>query len=536
MSFDQLSYFAFLPLVYVLYRLMRHQAQNRMLILAGYVFYGCWDPRFLLLIIATTAMDFCAGLIIERGTVERKELRAVGRFTVIAALLSVAIDWRALLTKGMAAGVLTAENFYLLAGMALAAIGGGLAYLVLLRMPHPLRRKLAIIISLTGNLGLLGFFKYFNFFIESAEGLLLGLGFDPESWRLQIVLPVGISFYTFQTMSYTIDIYRGKLKATDKLLDFALFVSYFPPLVAGPIERAAHLLPQLALPRVLRWQQSVEGIWLILFGLFKKLAVANGVAGSVNAVYGSTGTVTWLDVVAATVLFAVQIYCDFSGYSDIARGTSKLFGIELIHNFRTPYFSGSPSEFWTRWHISLSTWLRDYLYVPLGGNRGGTAKTYRNLILTMLLGGLWHGAAWNFVIWGLFHGLILCIYRAAGDRKVGILPASWARPVGIAFFFMITCYGWLLFRATSIDQVAEFTRILVSDFGNLTLTMQPPTFAALAGLLIVVVLEAVEYRVGLKEVHARANSLFKGAVCAALVFVLLMGSSNAPQQFIYFQF
>lgn len=536
MSFDELRYFVFLPLVYLLYRTLPHTGQNRMLLVAGYIFYGCWDPRFLLLIIATTAMDFCAALVIDRGFVERKQAVRILGLSVASALLSVAIDWNRLTAGNGGPSILTGDNFYLLALLALAAGIGYLVYLGLMRMPLPARRRIAITISLAGNLALLGFFKYFNFFIDSAESLLLALGTNPENWRLHILLPVGISFYTFQTMSYTIDVYRRKLKATESVLDFALFVAYFPPLVAGPIERAAHLLPQLSNPRQFRWEQTVAGLWLILFGLFKKIAIANGVAGSVNAIYGSSGSVSWIDIVGATVLFAIQIYCDFSGYSDIARGTSKLFGVELTHNFRSPYFSTNPSEFWQRWHISLSTWLRDYLYIPLGGSRGTVAKTYRNLMLTMLLGGLWHGAAWNFVLWGLFHGAILCIHRAVfgeGDRRARSLLAHFTAMAG---FFAVTCYGWLLFRATSLQQVVHFTQLLISDFGNLALTMPMPTFAAVAGLPILVLFEIANYREGVGRAYLRCSPILKGAVSSALLFVLLMGTSNAPQQFIYFQF
>lgn len=536
MSFDELRYFVFLPVVYLLYRMLPLAGQNRMLLAAGYVFYGCWDPRFLLLIIATTAMDFCSALVIDRGHVERKQAVRMMGFSIIAAFLSVVVDWKHLTAGAGAAQLLTGENLHLLAGLALAGGAGFIVYVALMRMEVPARRKVAITISMTGNLALLGFFKYFNFFIDSAENLLLALGTNPENWRLHIVLPVGISFYTFQTMSYTIDVYRGKMKATQSVLDFALFVAYFPPLVAGPIERAAHLLPQLSGARRVSWEQTIQGLWLILFGLFKKIAIANGVAGSVNAVYGSGGTATWVDVAVATVLFAVQIYCDFSGYSDIARGTSKLFGVELVHNFRTPYFSTNPSEFWQRWHISLSSWLRDYLYVPLGGNRGTVARTYRNLMLTMLLGGLWHGAAWNFVLWGLFHGLILCIHRAIAGPAGRGERSGIGKVTAMAGFFVVTCYGWLLFRATSFQQVVHFSQILLTDFGNLSLTMPMPTFAAVAGIPMLMLIEFASYGGGLGRAYARSSSMVRGAVSAALLFILLMGTSNVPQQFIYFQF
>ncbi len=389
---------------------------------------------------------------------------------------------------------------------------------------------------MTGNLCLLAFFKYANFLIDSAGELITVLGGDPAGWHLDIVLPVGISFYTFQTMSYTIDVYRGKLAACDRIVPFALFVTYFPQLVAGPIERATHLLPLLSNTRQLCWRQSVEGLYLIVFGLFKKVAIANGVAPAVNSVYSGTGTASAVDVVAATVLFAVQIFCDFSGYSDIARGTSKLFGVELMRNFRVPYMAKSPSEFWQRWHISLSSWLRDYLYIPLGGNRGSTAATYRNLTLTMLLGGLWHGAAWNFVLWGAFHGAILCLHRMLAGPQARPVVGLLRRTVTTVAFFGVTCYGWLLFRAESFTQIVEFTTAVFTGAGGLSHQIARPTLAAMLGLPLLVAVEAMDYRVGTSAAYHRSTPMQRGLFLAATVFILLMGTSNAPQQFIYFQF
>src|SRR5205814_3146983 len=239
-------------------------------------------------------------------------------------------------------------------------------------LPTESRARALILISVLVNLTFLGIFKYFNFFVDSAAFALSGLGMDPTRLQLHIVLPVGISFYTFQSLSYTIDIYRHKIRPTTSFWDFALFVAYFPPLVAGPIERARHLLPQLLRPRRMRLQQMCHGLALILLGLFKKVAIADGIAPIVDAIYASSGEVSQFDIAGATVLFAFQILCDFSGYSDIARGVSKLLGIDLIVNFNLPYFSQNLSEFWRRWHISLSSWLRDYLYISLGGNRRGS--------------------------------------------------------------------------------------------------------------------------------------------------------------------
>ena len=266
-------------------------------------------------------------------------------------------------------------------GMSLAATG------------DPRRRQFLVTASIVANLGILGLFKYAGFFAKSLVGLGASLGVEIPAFALDVVLPVGISFYTFQTLSYTIDIYRGTLKPTRRFLDFALFVAFFPQLVAGPIERASRLLPQVLQPRHVTWEKFGSGSWLILWGLFKKVVIADNLAFLVNAVYATDASPTGWQVVAGTVAFAWQIYCDFSGYSDIARGLARLMGFELMVNFNLPYAARSPADFWRRWHISLSTWLRDYLYIPLGGNQGGALRTYRNLGLTMLLGGLWHGAA-----------------------------------------------------------------------------------------------------------------------------------------------
>jgi D-alanyl-lipoteichoic acid acyltransferase DltB (MBOAT superfamily) len=284
-------------------------------------------------------------------------------------------------------------------------------------------RKRYLLASLISNLGILGFFKYFDFFVTSAHDTLQAIGWNASLPLLHVVLPLGISFYTFQAISYTIDVYRRTIPPSKDPVAFALSVCYFPHLVAGPIQRASFLLPQLEADRRVRWVQIREGIGLILFGLFKKVGVADAIAPLVDLRFTNPALYGAGDLLFALYLFAVQIYCDFSGYSDIARGTSKLFGIELMLNFDHPYFSRSITDFWRRWHISLSTWLREYLYVPLGGNRHGVRKTYRNLMLTMLLGGLWHGASWTFVVWGGLHGLYLAIHKLLLERSRRRVPA-----------------------------------------------------------------------------------------------------------------
>jgi D-alanyl-lipoteichoic acid acyltransferase DltB (MBOAT superfamily) len=402
-------------------------------------------------------------------------------------------------------------------------------------------------ISLVTQLGLLGVFKYFNFFADSLSDALNAVGVQTSSLHLDIVLPVGVSFYTFQSLSYTIDIYRREFKPTDRFVDFALFVAYFPQLQAGPIERARHLIPQLAKPRQVNLDQSSLGLYLIIVGFFKKVAIADGVSPVVDQIFASGGRITWVDVVLGTVLFAVQIYCDFSGYTDIARGISKLFGIDLIVNFNLPYFATNPQDFWRRWHISLSGWLRDYLYVPLGGNRGSNSFVCRNLMITMLLGGLWHGAAWNFVLWGFYQGCALCIYRIWHQFGTGRLPerrveapqSTWhviRHLISGVAFFVVTCYGWLLFRAHSLTQIEDFTRILVLDFGNFDYGFGAPRLSALLGMILILLMEIAQYWTADAHYYRRLRVPLRGFLIASMMAITMMGMSNEPAQFIYFQF
>ena len=314
--------------------------------------------------------------------------------------------------------------------------------------PKGKRRLLGV--SLAVNLGALGCFKYYNFFIENVHQGLRILEFEPNLPVLQVILPVGISFYTFQSLSYTIDVYRDRLRPQRDLTAFLAYVSFFPQLVAGPIERAPHLLPQFLSLRRITSRALQQGTWLILWGLFKKVVVADNLAPLVDMVYADP-RIEGPIIVAATIAFGFQIYCDFSGYSDIARGIAFLLGFELMLNFNLPYFARTPSEFWRRWHISLSTWFRDYLYIPLGGNRGPTWVTKRNLLITMLVAGLWHGAGWNFILWGAWHGIILIGFARYTPQTRATSIVSWGMTMSFVFF------GWLLFRAQSLDQIQNYT-------------------------------------------------------------------------------
>ncbi len=321
---------------------------------------------------------------------------------------------------------------------------------------YPLRKRWFLMLSMCGNLGLLGYFKYFDFFVENIVAAMSSLGVTTNLHTLGIFLPVGISFYTFQTMSYTIDVYRGDCKPRKNFLDYVVFVSFFPQLVAGPVERAKNLLAQVETPRVLRWSAVQSGFALAMWGGFKKMVVADTVASYVDKAFllnEPSAPLIW----AATLGFTVQILADFSGYTDIARGVSRMLGFELVENFKNPYMATSPSQFWRRWHVSFSTWIRDYLYFTFGGSRGTFVKTTRATFIAMVLSGLWHGAAWTFVIWGAYHAALLTGYRLVVPRipqRVRTMPGAPALAVGIMFFF--TVFGWLIFRETRIERLVYY--------------------------------------------------------------------------------
>jgi len=516
-----------------------------MLLGASYIFYGWWDVRFLFLVAISTTVDFWVGLLIENGRLHRTQLIGPAFFLGLSAVVFLCLNPQALWANGHPSLDLASLIRWSVIPWVFVGAVGFLAcmyfiYRILELLPDPKRRLFCLMISVTTQLGLLGVFKYFNFFIDSLSFAMNSVGVETSSLHLNIVLPVGISFYTFQSLSYTIDIYRRQFKPTNRFFDFALFVAYFPQLQAGPIERARQLIPQISKPRQLDYDQSARGLYLILFGFFKKVAIADGVAPVVDQIFGSSGRVTWIDVIAGTILFAVQIYCDFSGYTDIARGTSKLLGIDLMINFNQPYFAQNPQEFWHRWHISLSTWLRDYLYITLGGNRGNIAFVCRNIMITMLLGGLWHGAAWNYVLWGFYQGALLCIYqvwRHSYPAKKHASPKPWIiQATAILGFFAFVCYGWLLFRARSFTQIIDFTRLLVTDFGDLDYGASLPRLSAILGLSLLIPMEIIQFWKNDALYYQRFPVPLRGLFIAALIVVIIIGMSNEPAQFIYFQF
>jgi D-alanyl-lipoteichoic acid acyltransferase DltB (MBOAT superfamily) len=397
------------------------------------------------------------------------------------------------------------------------------------------RRRLVLTASIVFNLTLLGFFKYFNFFAGNLQTLFAALGWHLDFVTLRVLLPIGISFYTFVTMSYVIDVYRREIEPTRNFVDFAVFVAYFPHLVAGPILRATALLPQIARPRRVTAEQMRDGAWLVAWGYFLKVFVADNLATLASPVFAPGAHPAGVNVLLGVYAFAFQIYGDFAGYSNIARGISKWMGIELIENFRFPYLVLTPSGFWRNWHISLSTWLRDYLYIPLGGNRGGPARTRLNLLITMLLGGLWHGAAWTFVLWGLYQGLLLIAYRPLEPAFAAMKGRSAAFLAWLVMFHL-TCAGWLIFRATSVRQLAGLTRSLVLGFDPRAIDVGGLLMPLLLFTVPLLVVHAIEARADDLLVVPRLNLPVRYAIYAATLYLIFLFGNFGGADFIYFQF
>ncbi len=394
MIFHSFDFLAFFLVVVTIYWRLPHRAQNVLLLLASYVFYGWVHPWFVAIMLVSTTVDFWAARRME---------------------------------------------------------------------DDPARKKWYLWASLTVNLGMLGFFKYFNFFIDNVRHVLAEVGINAASPVLEIILPAGISFYTFQALSYTLDVYRGEMRARRSIVDFALFVAFFPHLVAGPIMRAQNLLVQVEQSRRFSIEGAQRALLLIVWGFFKKLVIADNVgliASRVFSVRDPAFEIVWAGVFA----FGIQIYADFSAYSDIARGTARWFGFSLVQNFNHPYIAHSPADFWRRWHISLSTWFRDYVYIPLGGNRVPRLQREMNLLATFLVSGLWHGASWNYVLWGLYHGLLLVISGTLGRWLR--LPERWPGPlalVQIVLTVSLAMAGWLFFRETDPEYLRRFLLLSPAD-------------------------------------------------------------------------
>jgi alginate O-acetyltransferase complex protein AlgI len=402
---------------------------------------------------------------------------------------------------------------------------------------NALKRKLLLTASMIFNLGLLGVFKYYNFFMENFMEIANSVGLHTNPVLLKIALPVGISFYTFQTMSYTIDIYRKQLEPTKDFIAFAAFVGYFPQLVAGPIERASNLLPQMSKRRYFDYQKAVDGMRQALWGFFKKVVIADAVAPLVDQAFGDPSGFSAIALITGALLFSIQIYCDFSGYSDIAIGISKIFGIDLMQNFRTPYFSRDIAEFWRRWHISLSTWFRDYLYIPLGGSRGSTALKVRNTFAIFIVSGFWHGANWTFIIWGLINALLFLPLLLAKRNRSNLNDAEISDLHRILLTFSITTIAWIFFRADSLSHAIDYLQNIAIWNSGKSLSIKP-TLVVYIALLFLGDWIGRKHDFSLNiltEGILSKSPLMRLTLYLSLAYLILL-YIGGQQNFIYFQF
>ena len=480
MIFHSLDFVLFFIAVTLLYWRLGHRAQNVLLLVSSYFFYGYVHPWFLSLIGASTVIDYASARGMER--------------------------W-------------------------------------------PERKRTFMAVSVISNFGMLGFFKYFNFFADNVHAALAAAGMEVGMPVLRVLLPVGISFYTFQAMSYTIDVYRGELRARRSLLDVAVFISFFPHLVAGPIQRASFLLPQVEEKRRFSIERAASGFYLMVWGFFKKLVIADNVGVIANKVFAlsdPTFEILWAGVFA----FAIQIYADFSAYTDIARGSSRWLGFELTQNFDHPYMARNPADFWRRWNISLSTWFRDYVYIPLGGSRAGEWMWARNVLITFLLSGLWHGASWNYVLWGLYHGVLLVAFRARemlsapsearGSRsEVRGSTLGVRHLIQIPAMFVLTLIGWLLFRETELSAIVRDLQL--SPFASTPFERQAGLYLFLLafGYSIPLWVQSVwvEMHRGQPErPDGWTLAALRAVGCGAAFAAILVLRSRTSLDFIYFQF
>jgi D-alanyl-lipoteichoic acid acyltransferase DltB (MBOAT superfamily) len=491
--FNSLEFLLFLPVVFAAYWILNQwtgtraglRAQNLLVLAASYVFYGWWDWRFLSLIAFSTLVDYAVGLRIAKAN---------------AAELAPDAPEEARSEKA----------------------------------------KRWLFVSLAVNLGLLGYFKYANFFIESWVDAWAAAGVTMHASTLQIILPVGISFYTFQTLSYSIDIYRRRLEPSKDFIAFAAFVSFFPQLVAGPIERASALLPQITKRRQFDYDLAVSGMRLILWGMFKKVVVADTCAIYVNDIFANYEQYSGPTLILGAIYFAFQIYGDFSGYSDIAIGTARLFGIRLMTNFRTPYFSRDIAEFWRRWHISLSTWFRDYLYIPLGGSRVGKWKAVRNTFIIFLVSGFWHGANWTFVAWGFIHACLFLPLLLLGRnrRNTGDIQGlpSWRELAGMAWTFAAVMVAWVFFRAANVNEALQFLFKMTQTHDRL-IGHTPDWRHGAAVLFIVLAAEFVQKWNQFDNLWNRGGMtrVMRWMAYSGVIWLCLKSYTN-QSDFIYFQF
>jgi D-alanyl-lipoteichoic acid acyltransferase DltB (MBOAT superfamily) len=484
MIFNSIDFAVFLPVVFLCYWFVFNRKlllQNLFVVTASYVFYGWWDWRFLILMTVTIVCSWASGTWIantrRRDDLDEKAIRQRARSITVA--------------------------------------------------------------NIVLNLLVLGFFKYYNFFVQNFVEAFTLFGRDLNIHTLKIILPVGISFYTFQALSYSIDVYREKIAPTRDVVSFFAFVSFFPQLVAGPVERATNLLPQFQIKRTFDYAQAVDGMRQILWGLFKKMVVADSCAVAVNDIFDKYMLHSSGALLIGGVLFAFQIYGDFSGYSDIAIGSARLFGIKLMQNFAFPYFSRDIAEFWRRWHISLTTWFRDYVYIPLGGSRVSKTKVVRNTFIIFLLSGLWHGANWTFIAWGAYHALLFVPLLLLGKNRkhVGDVVAenslfpTLKECLSMLLTFFLVVIGWIIFRAENMHQAIDYIVKMCS--------LSPFEAIGRKALLLSMILLLVEWlgrrqRYALERIPVRNRVIRRAIYIVIAGMIVLLGGASSP--FIYFQF
>ena len=474
MLFNSYTFFVFFCLVTAIYyTLPSWKIRKLFLLLASYVFYAAWNPPFVLLIVFSTLVGWWSAKLLDRST-------------------------------------------------------------------QPDRKRLLLILSLIINFGLLGFFKYGNFLLENFTSLVNTIGISYHPAHLDIILPIGISFYTFETVSYALDIYFGKSKASSSLLDYALYLAFFPHLVAGPILRADDFIKQCAFPQPFIFSRFCWGLSLAILGLFEKVVIADGIlAPIVESLYAATGIPNFASAWGGTLAFAGQVFCDFAGYSTCSIGIALCLGFVLPQNFHFPYAAIGFSDFWRRWHISLSTWLRDYLYIPLGGNRKGQIRTQFNLLITMLLGGLWHGAAWTFVVWGGLHGLYLIGERLL-SKSIGHY-AIWQQPIAkfslAILTFILICFTWVFFRATSFEQATIILMAMLSfSAKSATLLLDSKSIVIASGMMLLIL--GIQWRLKDIQLEDLVSKLPWWVVSSGLAGMLYAIATlpGEDRSFIYFQF
>lgn len=500
MLFNSFSYLIFFPIVVLLYFAFPHRVRYIWLLLASYFFYMSWNPKYALLIALSSLITYLSGLLIGREN----------------DILDQADNSQALF-----------------------------------------RKKFWVFLSMLSNLSILFLFKYFYFFLDNINQVLVRFNMEMINPTFDIILPVGISFYTFQALSYTMDVYRKEIYVEKNFFRYALFVSFFPQLVAGPIERSKNLLAQINQRHYFNYSRVKKGLLLMFWGLFLKLVVADRVAILVNTVYQDYHTYQGLILVMATFFFGIQIYCDFYSYSLIAKGSAQVMGFKLMDNFHQPYFSRSTTEFWRRWHISLSTWFRDYLYIPLGGNRKGTNRKYINIMIVFLVSGLWHGASWTFVIWGLLHGSFQVIgqmSRSFRDRIADFLHINQQHKLyflgQIIFTYLLVNFAWIFFRAPNLTVALAVIKGSLTDFDlaflrdgtifNLGIG-RADFYLLLISLLLVFIVSIIQYQqISIREKFFQQNIVLRWAISLGLIFSIIIlgvyGPGYSASQFIYFQF